>query len=137
MCVLALKTALSEGMLLERLGNWLDWQANDRGSKLAQMFFCPFCMPTIQSIVAHAFAFGLGILPMELNWALLIRWPLVVFGASIIAGNFWNVYETINTAKERNEEETQFYKMMTTSRNEDEDDREIEEFDEDNAYSNN
>lgn len=109
--VLALKIALSKGMLLEKTGKWLEQKVDD-GKKIFDIFICPYCMGTLQTITAHLFAFGLGILPLEWDWQLLIRYPLIVFGTSIIAGNFWNVYLTINQVKEKNEIEVEYYKKL-------------------------
>ena len=107
-CVMGLKIAFSKGMLLENIGEWLENKV-EAGHKAYELFICPWCMATLQSIVAHAFAFGLGILPMEWNWQLLIRWPLVVMASSFICGNAWNLYETINRIRERNEAERDYY----------------------------
>lgn len=109
--VLGLKIAMSEGMLLEKLGKFFERKINE-GQKWMDLFFCQWCMSTLCSIAAYFFAFGLDILPFEWNWQLLIRWPLIVMGGSIIAGNFWNVYLTINQIKEKNEIEVEYYKKL-------------------------
>lgn len=108
MIVMALKIVMSEGMLLEKLGAWLERKI-DEGHKAYDLFYCEWCSVSLQSITAHAFAFGLGILPLEFSWQLLIRWPLVIFGASFLSGNLWNLYLTINQIKEKNEAEKEFY----------------------------
>lgn len=105
---MALKIVMSEGMLLEDLGEWF-LDRVDEGKKGYDLFICQWCASTLQSITAHAFAFGLGIIPFEFNWQLIIRWPLVIFGASFLSGNVWNIYETINRIKEKNEAETEYY----------------------------
>lgn len=110
MIVLALKIAMSEDMLLEGLGKWFKKKI-DEGHKWLEMFYCQWCMATFYSLIAHAFAFGLNILPLEFNWQLLIRWPLVVFGASFLSGNLWNLYETTNRIKDRNDAEENFYNL--------------------------
>lgn len=102
------KIAISEGMLLEKIGNWGEAMV-DKGWKVMNMIVCPWCICTLMSVVAHAAAFGLGILPMEWNWQLLIRWPLVVMGGSLLSGMTWTIYETINRVKERNETQEEFY----------------------------
>ena len=109
--VMGLKIAMSKDMLLEKVGDYFEEKVAD-GHKVFDIFVCPWCMSTLQSIVAHVIAIGLGILPMEWDWQLLIRWPLVVMGTSFIAGNAWNIYETINRIKERNEAEVHHYKTL-------------------------
>lgn len=99
---MGLKISMSEGMIFERVGEFFKRKV-DAGQKFYDLFICPWCMNTLQSITAHIFAFGLGILHWDFNWQLLIRWPLVVMGASFLSGNAWNIYETINRIKERNE----------------------------------
>jgi len=109
--VLGLKIAMSEGMLLERLGSYFERKI-DEGYKVYDLFFCQYCMSTLQSIVAIFIAMGLEIIPFEWDWKLLIRWPLTVMGGSIIAGNLWNLYLTVNQIKERNEIEVDYYKSL-------------------------
>jgi hypothetical protein len=108
--VMGLKIAMSKDMLLEKLGSWLEKKAEEK--KIFEMFICQWCMATLQSVTAHFFAFGLGLLPFEWNWQLLIRWPLVVMGASFLCGNIWNIYETINRIKEKNEVEAEYLKRV-------------------------
>lgn len=110
-CVMGLKIIMSEDMLLEKVGEWFKKKI-DEGHKVYSMFYCEWCMSTLQSITAHAFAFGLGILPFEFNWQLLIRWPLVIMGASFLSGNVWNIYETINRTKEAKEAEADYFKNL-------------------------
>lgn len=109
--VLALRVAMSERMLLEKAGRYFEKKVND-GHKIYDLFVCPWCSGTLQSITAHGFAFGLGILPFEWNWQLLIRWPLVVFGSSFIAGVLWTIYLTLNQIKESNEAQSIYFKSI-------------------------
>lgn len=109
--VLALKIALSENMLLGRLGSRLEKKV-DEGHKIFDLFICPFCMGTLQVATAHLFAFGLGILPLEWNWQLLIRYPIIVFACSAISGFTWVGYQTMNRIKEKNEIEVEYYKKL-------------------------
>lgn len=115
--VLALKIALSEKMLLEKLGERLERKIED-GHKIWDLIICPWCAGTLQSITAHFFAFGLGILPFEWNWQLLIRWPLVVFGASFISGTLWTIVLTLNQIKDRNEQEKLYFESLNPSEEE-------------------
>lgn len=105
---MGVKIVTSEGMLLEKLGFYFEKKADD-GCKLCEMAICPWCLPTPCSIAAHFFAFGLGLLPFEWNYELLIRWPLVIAGSSFICGNVWNIYETINRVREKNEAEANYF----------------------------
>ena len=102
------KIATSRGMLLEGIGEWGERMV-DSGYKLFDLIVCPWCIATTMSIVAHGFAFGLGILPFEWDVKLIIRWPLVVMGTSLLSGMTWTIYETINQIKDRNIREVDFY----------------------------
>lgn len=109
--VLALRVALSDGMLLEKVGRYFEKKVED-GQKWADLIVCPWCSGTILSIIAHAFAFGLGIIPFEWNWQLLIRWPLVVFASSFISGVLWTLYLTLNQIKENNMAQAEYYQFI-------------------------
>lgn len=113
--VLALRVALSEGMLLEKLGKNLEDRV-EKGQKVWDLIICPWCSGTLQSITAHFAAFGLGILPFEWNWQLLIRWPLVVFGACFVSGMSWAIYLTLNQIKKKNEAEAAYYNSLFTEK---------------------
>ena len=114
---MALKIVLSEGMLFEKLGRWLEYKTNDiykdgqlirKGNKFFEMFICPWCCVTLQSFTAHAFALGLGIIPLEFNLHFFLRWILVIMASSFVSGNLWNLYEISNGIKEKNEVEKDF-----------------------------
>lgn len=109
--VLALRVALSEGMLLERLGKYFEKKVEE-GYKIFDLAICPWCAGTLFSIPAHFFAFGLGILPFEWNIELMIRWPLVVFASSFISGVLWTIYLTLNQIKENNQAQAEYYKFI-------------------------
>lgn len=110
MIVMALKIVMIEGMLLEKLGKYFERKVKG-GHKIYDLFICPWCANTIQVFTAHAFAFGLGILPFEFNWQLIVRLPLVIFGASFISGNLWNLYLTTNSIRDRNEAQENYYNI--------------------------
>lgn len=91
LCVISLKIIMSKGMALESLGVFFEKKV-ENGSKIYDAFICPWCMGTLQSISAHVFAFGLGILPFEINSHLFFRWPLIIMGASFLSGISWTFY---------------------------------------------
>lgn len=109
--VMGLKIVMSKEMLLEDVGDYFERKV-DEGYKVFDLFICPWCMATLCSLIAHAFAFGLGILPLEFNWQLVIRWPIVLCGASFIGGNLWNCYEAINRWKEKSEAEAEYFNSL-------------------------
>lgn len=127
--VLALKIVMSEGMLLEKLGKFFERKIKE-GHKAYDLFYCEWCSGTLQSITAHFIAFGLGVLPFEWNWQLLIRWPLIIGGASFISGNLWNLYLTVNRIKEKNQLESEYFKSLMYEREDSQEPKlEIENYD--------
>lgn len=111
------KIAISKGMILEKIGEYGDRKVEE-GYKIFDLIVCPWCCGTVISVAAHCFAFGLGVLPLKFDWQLLIRWPLVVMGSSFVCGNAWNIYETINSVKEKNEQEAAYFKKLNSTINE-------------------
>lgn len=110
--VMGVKISTAEGMVFEKIGEYGERKVKEGYKIFEALLVCQWCLPSIWSIPAHAFAFGLNILPFEFNWQLLIRWPLVIMGASFISGNAWNIYETINKIKEKNDVETEYYRNV-------------------------
>lgn len=109
---MGIKISTADGMIFERLGKWGERKVDEGYIIFEALIVCQWCLPSFHSIIAHAFAFGLGVLPMEFNWQLLIRLPLVIMGASFLTGNAWNIYETINRIKERNEAEAEYFNSV-------------------------
>lgn len=109
--VMGFKIVFSDGMLLERVGHYFERKEED-GHKWAMMFICPWCMPTLGSLLAHAVAMSLGVIPVEFHWTMLVREVLVVMGTSLISGLTWTIYETINQVKDRNEWEANYYRTF-------------------------
>jgi hypothetical protein len=114
--VLAMRVALSEGMLLERVGKYFEDKV-ERGERVWDIIICPWCSGTLYSSIAHLFAFRLGIVEFEWNWDIFIRYPLVVFCSSFIAGLLWTIYLTINQIKEKNEAEANYLKNSSNNEN--------------------
>lgn len=116
--VMGIKISTADEMVFERLGKWGQRKV-DEGHKIYEaLMVCPWCLPSIHSLVGYAFAFGLNVIPFEWDWKLLIRYPLVVMGTSFLSGNIWNIYETINRVKERNEAQTDYYNSLLQNNDE-------------------
>jgi hypothetical protein len=109
---MGVKISTTEGMIFEEIGNYARRKV-DEGHKIWEaLIVCEWCLPSVYSIFGHVFAIGLGILPFEWSWQLLIRWPLVVMGASISSGLIWTIYLMFNQIKENNMAQTDFYKNI-------------------------
>lgn len=111
--VLSVKIATGDDMILEGLGKW-GKKKTEKYKIFEALLVCPFCMPSIYSLIGYLFAFGLNILSFEWDWKLVIMYPIVVMGSSILAGFTWTVYETVNRIKDRNEWEAYHYENLNS-----------------------
>lgn len=100
--VLGWKIVTSEGMLLHKVALIAEQKVHE-GKIYFELILCPWCMSSLWSLFGFAFAYGLGVI--ELNWKLLLLYPLCVCGSSLVCGLTWTIYQTINAIKERNESE--------------------------------
>lgn len=106
MIVLAFKIASSKDMVLEKVGNYAEYQV-EKGKKYFELLTCPFCMGSIFSFPAFLIAYAFGVI--ELSWNLLLLYPMTVFGTSICAGFTWTLYTILNTWNEKNESEKKYF----------------------------
>lgn len=110
--VLGVKIVTAKDMFLQSVGDFGQRKV-DEGYKIFEaIIVCPFCLPSIHSFFAYGIAFGMDILKFEFDWKLIIMWPIVVMGASIMSGFTWVGYQTINQIKEKNEIEVDYYKKL-------------------------
>lgn len=58
------------------------------------IILCHWCMSSIHGIAGYLFAVGTGVIP-EFHWQLLIAYPIVVCGSSIVCGIVWALYKKI------------------------------------------
>lgn len=114
---MGIKISTAEGMIFEKIGLWGEQKVKEGHKIFEALIVCQWCLPSFHSLIAHGFAFGLGILPFEFNWQLIIRLPLVIMGASFLSGNAWGIYETINRIRERNEAEAIYFETLNKENN--------------------
>jgi hypothetical protein len=107
--VLGVKIATSEGMILERLGNWGEEQEEEGHKIFKGLITCQWCLPGFHSVVGWAYAFILGGIPFEFNWKYLVMWPIIIMGTSLCTGLTWTIYLTINQIREKNEIEAMYF----------------------------
>ncbi len=92
---LGIKISTAKGMIFEKMGNWAQ-QKVDAGNNIYQtLLTCPWCMPSVHSLIGFLFAIGLGIVD-HISLELLIMWPLIIMGASVMTGLIWAIYEAIS-----------------------------------------
>jgi len=105
---LGMKILTSEGMLLEKLGDFAHKKVEEGKLIYDPIIACEWCMPSIHSLFGYFFGVVLGIITV-FSWRLVIIYPLVAIGASVGTGFIWNAYLTMNRFKERNEAQTFYY----------------------------
>jgi hypothetical protein len=92
---LGVKIVTAKGMVLEGVGEWAENKV-EQGYKIFEaLLVCPWCMPSIHSIIGYLFAFAIGAVT-GYKFELVIMYPLVVMGASVVTGLTWTFYETIS-----------------------------------------
>lgn len=95
MVVISWKIATSEGMLLDKIGQWAS-SKRESGKKIFEILICPFCAPSLFSIFGYGFGYLSGI---EFTWKIFICYPLVVFGASTLSGFIWYLWLLLESAQ--------------------------------------
>ena len=106
---LGIKIATADDMLLEKLGKYGQKKVEEGYKVFEALWVCQWCMPSVHTLIGFVFAYGLGIIP-ELSWRLLLYYPLVAMGSSLVNGLIWQYYlhknqynEFIISAKETTE----------------------------------
>lgn len=97
--VLGLTILTQEGMLLEKVRDWAD----GKGAWVEPVIRCHWCMPSLHTLIAYGFALCMGLMPGSFSWALVVIYPLVAMGSSLVNGLVWGWHLKI-------ESETALYK---------------------------
>lgn len=86
--VLGVTIITQPNMLLHSIRVWAE---NKSGKVWESFLLCPWCMGSTWSLPAFLFAFGVGVID-KFEWKLLLLYPLVVCGSSIVCGLTWTFY---------------------------------------------
>ena len=86
--VLGATIVTQEGMLLHSIRAWAEKQS---GKIWETIILCPWCMGSTWSIGAFLIALGVGVID-SFEWKLLLLYPLVVCGSSVVCGMTWTLY---------------------------------------------
>lgn len=108
---LGMKIITSDHMILEKLGRYARKKVEEGKLIYDPIIACEWCMPSMHSLIGYGFAIILGIIT-QFSWALVAIYPLVAIGSSIGTGMIWNFYLTMNSVKERNESQSDFYNRL-------------------------
>jgi hypothetical protein len=75
---------------------------DEKGNPLRRIYeplvLCHWCMPTFHSIIGYAFVWGMGYIG-QWSWKLLLIYPLVVAGSSILCGIVWAIYQLLEESR--------------------------------------
>lgn len=124
---LGIKIITSDGMVLSKLGKWGSEKVDAGHMIYEPLFMCEWCMPSIHSLIAYMFAYGMGLFN-DLTWSLLVIYPLVAMGSSLLNGVIWICYKTINAKKEYLESATALNDVKIEEMNEGFFEEEFEQF---------
>ena len=113
---LGIKIATAEGMVLERLGNYARKKVNEGKIIFDPLINCEWCLPSIHSLFGYAFALGIGLIN-TFSWKLVVMYPLVVIGSSVVCGLTWTVYQMVNAIKEMNNVGIEYYHKEENNNN--------------------
>lgn len=113
---LGIKIATAEGMVLERLGNYASKKVNEGKIIFDPLINCEWCLPSIHSLFGYAFALGIGLIN-TFSWKLVVMYPLVVIGSSVVCGLTWTVYQMVNAIKEMNNVGIEYYHKEENNNN--------------------
>lgn len=82
---LALTAASQPSMVLYRARVW----AEQQGNWTDPIIKCYWCMPSLHSLISYGFAIGMELIN-GFSWSLIVIYPLVVCGASVLNGIVWS-----------------------------------------------
>ncbi len=95
-----------EHMIFYGVREWANKKLDEGYGVFKALVLCPWCLPSIWSLVAYFFCLISGIITY--HWKIFTLYPLVVGGASMLSGNGWSLYELIDA-------KTEFYKNINDS----------------------
>ena len=92
--VIGLKIVTADDMLLQKLRV----KAEEQNKKIFEpLILCPWCMPSIHSIVGYGFFFLIYGFQYDIKFVWL--YPLCVMASSFMCGMIWTGYLTLNSFK--------------------------------------
>lgn len=65
---------------------------------LDAVIFCPWCMPSIHSAIGYLICHFSGVINFQLK--MLVAYPIVVCGSSLVCGLIWTMYEKMLIEKD-------------------------------------
>lgn len=110
--VLAWRTAISKSMILECIGNYAEYKI-ERGEKWRDIYSCPWCLPTIGTLVSWIFMFSLEVVPFTFDWTYVAIHLIGWWSCAFICGMAWTYYLTMNAKKESYEASKEYHIAAT------------------------
>lgn len=106
---IGIEIVFSDGMGLESVRKW----AEQKESKWVEVLFtCIWCRPSLHSLFGYGAAIGLGLID-KFEWGLVVMYPFVVAGASLLSGMIWGIYKLIEvkTLYFKHKEQNEFFDL--------------------------
>lgn len=92
--VLGLTISTQSKMIFYFVRKWADTKTNISYEAIIK---CPWCMPSLHSAIGYLFCHYTGIITFE--WKMLIAYPIIVCGSSIVSGLVWTIYLKIEAQR--------------------------------------
>lgn len=104
---LGLKIVFSDGMILEKVGQWLTKKVEVENKKIYEpLGYCEFCMPSIHTLVGITFALCSNLICF--TWNIVILYPIFVMASSFLTGVIWNAYGYMKTKQSLTEQKIKY-----------------------------
>lgn len=66
------------------------WAESKKSKWFEPLILCPWCLPSVHSMFGYFFGWILG---FNITWNIIMVYPLVVAGASVVSGTVWTICE--------------------------------------------
>lgn len=91
----------ADGMIMYKIRVYAKNKIDSGAKHYEALVYCPWCLPSVHSIVGYLFSILLGIVS-KFEWSIFFMYPLVVMGSSLLTGIIWSIHNLIDA-------KTQYY----------------------------
>ena len=105
---LGVKILTAQGMAFQKLGLYAAKKVKEGKLIYDPLLACEFCLPSIHSLFGYFFAVVLGTIS-SFSWSLVLIYPLVAMGSSIVTGFTWTGYKALVNYRDLTETKVIFY----------------------------
>lgn len=91
----------ADGMIMDKIRVYAKNKIDSGAKYYEALVYCPWCLPSVHSLIGYLFAILLGIVS-KFELSILFMYPLVVMGSSLLTGIVWSIHNLIDA-------KTQYY----------------------------